>query len=318
MQNANRARVVVLTRVPDVVLERLRERTDVTDVSGLPRAEWGAALAGATGVLSSSNVPIDAAFLAEAPALRIVAMQSVGYDNVDVPRLRERGIVLTNSRGSLVEAVADLTYGLVIIAVRQLGPAIAWARDGRWLAHGDPPYSRDLEGATLGVVGFGAIGVALARRAHASKMNVIYHTRTPRADDAQTGGSYRTFDALLAEADCVVALLPLTPQTRGMFGDAAFARMKPSATFVNAARGPICDTNALLRALEQKKIAGAVLDVTDPEPLPPEHPLYAREDVVITPHVGSATVETRTRMAMLAAQNLLAFAGGEPLLTPVG
>jgi glyoxylate reductase len=313
----DRLRVVVLTRVPDVVLELLRERAAVTDVSGLPRAEWGAALAGAMGVLSSSNVPIDAAFLAEAPALRIVAMQSVGYDNVDVPKLRERGIVLTNSRGSLVEAVADLAYALVIIAVRQLGPGLAWARDGRWMAHGDPPYSRDLEGATLGVAGFGAIGVALARRAQASKMNVIYHTRTPRADDAQTGGSYRTFDALLAEADCVVALLPLTPQTRGMFGDAAFARMKPGATFVNAARGPICDTNALLRALEQKQIAGAVLDVTDPEPLPPEHPLYAREDVVIAPHVGSATVETRTRMAMLAAQNLLAFIDGKPLLTPV-
>jgi glyoxylate reductase len=306
--------VVVLTRVPDVVLERLREGATVSDVSGVPRAEWGAALADATGVLSSSNVPIDAAFLAEAPVLRIVAMQSVGYDNVDVPRLRERGIVLTNSRGSLVEAVADLAYALVIIAVRQLGPAIAWARDGRWLAHGDPPYSHDLEGATLGIVGF---GVALARRAQASKMNVIYHTRTPRTDDAQTGGSYRTFDALLGEADCVVALLPLTPQTRGMFGDDAFARMKPGATFVNAARGPICDTHALLRALEQKKIAGAVLDVTDPEPLPPHHPFYAREDVVITPHVGSATIETRTRMAMLAAQNLLAFIGGKPLLTPV-
>ncbi|MEA2786873.1 MAG: glyoxylate reductase [Candidatus Eremiobacteraeota bacterium] len=309
--------VVVLTRVPGVVLERLRERTAVTDVSELPRAEWGPALAGATGVLSSSNVPIDAAFLAQAPALRIVAMQSVGYDNVDVPRLRERGIVLTNSRGSLVEAVADLAYGLVIIAVRQLGAAIAWGRDGRWLAHGDPPYSHDLEGATLGVVGFGAIGVALAQRAQASKMRVVYHTRTPRPDDAQTGGSYRSFEALLAEADCVVALLPLTAQTRGMFGDDAFARMKPSARFVNAARGPICDTNALLRALEQKKIAGAVLDVTDPEPLPPEHPLFAREDVVITPHVGSATIETRTRMAMLAAQNLLAFADQKPLLTPV-
>ena len=309
--------IVVLTRVPEVVLQRLRERTEVADVSGLPRAQWGAALADATGVLSSSNVPIDAAFLAEAPALRVVAMQSVGYDNVDVPRLRERGIVLTNSRGSLVEAVADLAYGLVIIAVRQLGAAFAWARDGRWLAHGDPPYSNDLEGATLGVVGFGAIGVALARRAQASKMRVIYHTRTPRDDDAQTGGSHRTFEALLAEADCVVALLPLTPQTRGMFGDDAFARMKPEATFVNAARGPICDTNALLRALEQKKIAGAVLDVTDPEPLPPDHPLYAREDVVITPHVGSATTQTRTRMAMLAAENLLAFVDGKPPLTPV-
>ena len=317
MHRIDRPHVAVLTRLPDVVLERLQQRTAVTDVSGLPRAEWGAALARATCVLSGSNVPIDAGFLAEAPALRIVALQSVGYDNVDVPRLRERGVVLTNSRGSLDEAVADLAYGLVIIAVRQLGPAFAWARDGRWLAHGDPPFSRDLEGATLGVVGFGAIGVALARRAHTSKMHVIYHTRTPRADDAQTGGSYRTFDALLAEADCVVALLPLTPQTRGMFDDAAFARMKPTASFVNAARGPICDTNALLRALERKTIAGAVLDVTDPEPLPPEHPLYAREDVVIVPHAGSATVQTRTRMAMLAAENLLAFVDGKPLLTPV-
>jgi glyoxylate reductase len=317
MERIEHPKIVVLTRVPDVVLERLHARAAVTDVSDVPRAQWAAALADATGVLSSSNVAIDAAFLAEAPALRIVAMQSVGYDNVDVPRLRQRGIALTNSRGSLVEAVADLTYGLVIVAVRQLGPALAWARDGRWLQHGDPPYSHDLAGATLGVVGFGAIGVALARRAHASKMNVIYHTRTPRADDAQTGGAYRTFDTLLAEADCVVALLPLTPQTRGMFDDAAFACMKPSATFVNAARGPICDTDALLRALEQKKIAGAVLDVTDPEPLPPQHLLYAREDVVITPHVGSATIETRTRMAMLAAQNLLAFVDGKPLLTPV-
>lgn len=309
--------LVTLTRVPDVVLARLRERAAVVDVSALPREEWGAALARATGVLCSSNVPVDAAFLAEAPCLRIVALQSVGYDNVDVPLLRARGVALTNSRGSLVQAVADLAFGLVIIAVRRLGPAIAWARDGRWLEHGDAPYSRDLEGATLGVVGFGAIGVALARRAQASLMHVIYHTRTPRADDAQTGGAYRTFDALLAEADCVVALLPLTPQTRGMFGDAAFARMKPSATFVNAARGPVCDTAALLRALDAKKIAGAVLDVTEPEPLPPEHPLYLREDVVITPHVGSATVQTRTRMAMLAAENLLAFADGKPLLTPV-
>jgi glyoxylate reductase len=312
-----RPRLVVLTRVPEVVLARLRERADVTDVSGLPREEWGASLAGAVGVLSSSNAPLDASFFAEAPQLKIVAMQSVGYDNVDLKALRERGIVLTNSRGALVEAVADLTYGLVIIAVRQLGPAMAWARSGRWLAEGDVPYSRDLAGSTLGIVGFGAIGQAVARRAHVSGMNVIYYTRTPRDDDARTGASYRSFEGLLAEADCVVALLPLSPQTRKMFNDAAFARMKPTASFVNAARGAICDTDALLRALEQKKIAGAVLDVTDPEPLPPDHPLYARNDVVIVPHVGSATIETRTRMAMLAAENLLAYVDGKPLLTRV-
>jgi glyoxylate reductase len=132
-----------------------------------------------------------------------------------------------------------------------------------------------------------------------------------------TGASYRAFDALLAEADCIVLLVPLTPQTRGMFGDEQFATMKPAATLVNAARGQVVDTAALLRALEQKKIAGAALDVTDPEPLPPDHPLLARDDVVIVPHVGSATYETRARMAMLAAENLIAFIEGAPLPTPV-
>jgi glyoxylate reductase len=311
-----RPHVVVLTRVAPVVLDRLREHARVTDVSELPRDAWGAALADAIGVLSSSNAPVDAAFLAEAPALRIVAMQSVGYDNVDVPGLRARGIVLTNSRGSLVEAVADLTYALVILAVRRLGPAMAWARSGRWM-QADAPYGHDLAGSTLGLVGFGAIGTAVARRAQASGMRVIYHTRTPRDDDATTGGAYRTFEQLLHEADCVVTLVPLTPQTRGLFDDAAFAQMKPTATFVNAARGAVCNTAPLLRALEQGKIAGAALDVTDPEPLPADHPLYTRDDVVIVPHMGSATDETRTRMAMLAAENLIAFIHGKPLPTPV-
>jgi glyoxylate reductase len=311
-----RPHVVVLTRVPHVVHTRLRDGARVSDVSGLPREKWGGPLASAAGVLCSSNVPIDAAFLDEAPALRIVALQSVGYDNVDVTALRERGIVLTNSRGSLVEAVADLTFALVMMAVRRIGPAIAWARSGRWM-HGDAPYAHDLAGAALGIVGFGAIGQALARRAQLGGMRVLYHARTPRSDDAETGAVYRRFDALLAESDCVVALLPLSPQTRGMFNEAAFARMKPTATFVNAARGPVCDTTALLQALEQKQIAGALLDVTDPEPLPPNHQLYARDDVVITPHIGSATIETRTRMAMLAAENLLAFIEGKPLPTPV-
>jgi len=306
----------VLTRVPHVVHTRLRDGAKVTDLSGLPRERWGPALASAIGVLSSSNVPLNAAFFDEAPALRIVAMQSVGYDNVDLNELRRREIALTNSRGSLVEAVADLTYALVITAVRRLGPAMAWARSGRWMG-GDAPYSHDLAGAALGIAGFGAIGQALARRAQVSGMRVLYHTRTPRTDDAQTGASYRRFDSLLAESDCVVALLPLTPQTRGMFGEATFTRMKPTAAFVNAARGAICDTDALVRALEQRQIAGAVLDVTDPEPLPSNHPLYARDDVVITPHIGSATIETRTRMAMLAAENLLAYINGKPLPTPV-
>jgi glyoxylate reductase len=311
-----RPTIVVTTPVPAAVIERLRERADVTDVSARPREEWNAALAGAVGVLVSSNVPVDAAFLDAAPALRIVATWSVGYDNVDLAALAARGIVLTNTSGSLVETVADLTYALVIFAVRNLALGLNWVRSGRWM-QGNMPFGHDLEGATLGIIGLGQIGLAVAKRAHASGMRVIYSNRNPRQDDAETGASYRPFETLLAEADCVVLLVPLTPETRGMFGDEQFAKMKPTATLVNAARGAVVDTGALLCALDQKKIAGAALDVTDPEPLPPDHPLVGRDDVVILPHVGSATFETRARMAMLAAENLIAFIEGREPPTPV-
>jgi glyoxylate reductase len=304
-----RAKIVVATPVPAAVVARLREHADVTDVSALPRAEWIPAFADAVGVLVSSAVPVDAAFLAAAPKLRIVATWSVGYDNVDLAALAARGIVLTNTSGSLTETVADLTYALVIFAVRNLAVGLNWVRSGRWM-QGNMPHGHDLEGATLGIVGLGTIGLAVAKRAQVSGMRVIYSNRNARGDDATTGAAYRPFDALLAEADCVVLLVPLSDETRGMFGDAQFARMKPAATLVNVARGAVVDTDALVRALQQKKIAGAALDVTDPEPLPPGHPLIALDNVVIVPHVGSATYETRARMAMLAAENLIAFTEG--------
>jgi glyoxylate reductase len=305
-----RANIVVATPVPAAVLDRLRQSAHMVDVSALPRAEWTAALADADGVLVSSAVPVDAAFLDRAPKLRIVATWSVGYDNVDLAALAARGVVLTNTSGSLVQAVADLTYALVIFAVRNLAVGLTWVRSGRWM-QGNMPYGHDLEGATLGIVGLGTIGLAVAKRAQVSGMHVIYSNRNPRADDDVTGASFRTFDALLAEADCVVLLVPLTGETRGMFGDAQFARMKPTATLVNVARGAVVDTDALVRALQAKTIAGAALDVTDPEPLPPDHPLAALDNAVIVPHVGSATDETRARMAMLAAENLIAFIEGK-------
>ena len=304
-----RQKIVVATPVPPAVLDRLRARAEVTDVSALPRAEWGAALADATGVLVSSAVPIDAAFLAGAPKLRIVATWSVGYDNVDLAALAARGVMLTNTSGSLTETVADLTYALVIFAVRNLAVGLHWVRSGRW-TQGNMPFGHDLEGATLGIVGFGTIGLAVAKRAQVSGMRVIYSNRNPRADDATTGATYRPFDALLAEADCIVLLVPLTGETRGMFDDARFAQMRRTATLVNVARGAVVDTDALVRALQQKTIAGAALDVTDPEPLPPDHPLAACENVAIVPHIGSATYETRARMALLAAENLVAFVEG--------
>lgn len=312
----DRPRLVVATPVPASVLARLAARTPTLDVAAQPRDTWRAALAGAYGLLVSSGVAVDEALLADAPDLRIVATASVGYDNIDTAALARRGIALTNTKGALDEAVADLTFWLVTAALRNLGVGLQWVRSGRWIG-GAAPFGRDLHDATLGIVGLGAIGEAVVRRAHVSGMRVLYHNRRARPDDAQTGASYRAFDALLAEADCVVILVPLSAQTRGLFDDAAFARMKEGATLVNAARGPVVDTAALLRALESGRLGGAALDVTDPEPLAADHPLLARDDVLIVPHVGSATVQTRTRMAMLAAENLLAAIDGKTLPTPV-
>jgi glyoxylate reductase len=311
-----RPELVVATAVAPVVFDRLREHADVVDVSALPRERWDASLATAAGLLVGSAVAVDAALLAAAPALRIVATYSVGYDNIALAELARRGIALTNTRGSLNAAVADLTFGLVLIALRRLGQGIDWVRSGRWMLEA-APYGHDLAGATLGIIGFGAIGLDVARRAQVSGMRVLYHNRRRREDDATTGAAYRSFDDLLAQTDALVVLVPLGPATRGLFDDATFAKMKPGALFVNVARGAVCDSAALLRALESGRLGGAALDVTDPEPLPPDHPLLHREDVVVVPHVGSATVETRTRMALLAADNLIAFLHGKPLLTPV-
>jgi glyoxylate reductase len=271
-------------------------------------------LAEASGLYCDSNKPkpVDAAFLDRAPRLRVIASASVGYDNVDVAECTRRGIAFSNSRGSLTQAVADIAYLLVIAAFRRIGEGAAWVRDGRWLG-GDAPYGTDLQDSTLGIVGMGAIGFALARRARASGMLIAYSNRNRRPDDRDVEALYLPLEDLLRTADCVVVLTPLTAQTHGLFGREQFAAMKPSALFVNVARGKCVDTQALYDALVSRQIAGAALDVTDPEPLRPDHPLLALPNVFVTPHVGSATHETRERMSLYAARNLVAGLKGERL-----
>jgi glyoxylate reductase len=254
--------------------------------------------------------------LAQAPKLRVIANATVGYENIDVAACARRGIPFSNVRGSLNEAVADLSFSLILASLRKLLTAVEWARTGAWMT-AQAPYGNDLEGKTLGIVGFGEIGLAVARRAQASRMQVIYTNRHPRADDALTGAAFTPLASLLERADCVLALVPLSNATRHMFGPDEFARMKPTAHFVNVGRGALVQTDALLHALQSGQIAAAALDVTDPEPLPPEHPLYALPNVTIVPHIGSATPETRERMALLAARNLIAGLLGQPLPTRV-
>jgi glyoxylate reductase len=273
-------------------------------------------LADADGLLCDTRFRVDEAVLAQAPKLRVIANCTVGYENIDVAACVRRGIPFSNVRGSLNEAVADLSFALILASLRKILTAAQWARSGRWMTE-PAPFGNDLEGKTLGIVGFGEIGLAVARRAQASRMRVIYANRHPREDDALTGAVFTPLAQVLERADCVLALVPLSAATRHMFGPQEFARMKPSAHFVNVGRGALVQTDALLHALQSGQIAGAALDVTDPEPLPPEHPLFSLPTVTIVPHIGSATPETRERMALLAGRNLVAGLRGEPLPTLV-
>jgi glyoxylate reductase len=260
---------------------------------------------------SFSPPRIDAAYLDRAPHLRAICSATAGYDNIDIAECTRRGIAVSNSQGSLTEAVADLAYMLIIAAYRHVAEATAWARDGRWTA-GPLPVADDVAGSTLGIVGLGAIGMAVAKRARASGMNVIYYNRNRRPDDVEVGARYVPFDELLRTAKSIVILIPLNAETRGMFGPAQFALMNDTY-FINASRGAIVETGALYDALVTKKIAGAALDVTDPEPLPVDHALFTLPNVLITPHIGTATRQTRERMSMYGAQNIVAALAGQPL-----
>lgn len=276
--------------------------------------EW---LVNATGLFATDRVTIDEDLLAHAPQLRVIAQASVGYDNVDIDACTARGIPFSNTPGVLINTTADLAFGLLLTAARRIHEGWNFVRSGQWQHGARLPFGVDLHGKTLGIVGMGQIGAAVAKRAQASGMHVIYHNRKKRSDDQELGATYTPFDTLLATADFIVVLVPLSAQSRGMFGREQFAKMKASAYFINAARGGLVDTTALYEALRDHRIAYAALDVTDPEPLPAEHSLLNLSNILITPHIGSATSETRTRMATLAVQNLLAGLTKKPLPTCV-
>jgi glyoxylate reductase len=300
----------------------IRQRCEVMswDEPGvMPRPlllEW---LADADGLMSVGGQPVkvDGELLAHAPKLRVIAQSSVGYDNVDVDACTARGIPFGNTPGVLTEATADLTYLLVLSAARRLKESVLIVQEGRWSPTQPIPLGVDLFGKTLGMVGLGQIGSAVARRAMASGMNVIYYNRRRRSLEEENGAIYVGFAELLAQADFIVVLVPLNDDSRGLFGAAEFAKMKKTALFINAARGAIVKTEELYAAVRDGEIAGCALDVTDPEPISADHPLLQLPNVFVTPHIGSATLETRNRMAMLAAENLILGLEKKPLKTCV-
>ncbi len=273
----------------------------------------------AAGLLTSLNVRIDEALLAQAPHLRVVSNFAVGVDNIDLVACTRRGIPVGHTPGVLTDATADLAMALLLAAARRLPEAAADARAGRWGLWSPTDWlGRDLSGATLGIVGLGRIGRAVARRAAAFGLRLVYTGRQPAA--TPPSGAVDGFDAaylplgeLLHTSDFVSLHVPLTPQTRGLIDAAALRVMPPHAILINTARGPVVVTEALVQALREGWIGGAALDVTDPEPLPPDHALYQLPNCLVLPHIGSATHGTRRRMAELACTNLLAGLAGQRL-----
>ncbi len=261
---------------------------------------------------------IDKELLNNAPRLRIVAQYAVGYDNIDVDYATKRGVYVTNTPGVLTDATADLTWAILLAAARRVVEADKFVRSGDYWKTGTGWHPMMMLGAhvtgkTLGIIGMGRIGRAVAKRAKGFGMRILYYQRhrLPEDVERELGAKYVDLETLLRESDFVSIHVPLTEETYHMIGERELRLMKRSAVLVNTARGAVVDTNALVKALKEGWIAAAALDVFEQEPLPPDHPLTKLNNVVLTPHIGSATIETRTKMAELVAENLIAFYKGE-------
>ena len=317
-----RPNVVITGRVPQPAVDWLATQADVwmnTD-DLLPRDQLLARIAGADAILSLLTARVDAEFLAAAgPQLKVVANVAVGYNNIDVPACTSAGVTATNTPGVLTDATADIAMALILMATRGLGSAERVVRsDHPWKWGMLEFLGVGIQGSRLGIVGLGQIGIALARRARAHGMTIAYTNRNAAGDNvvAELGAVRLPLDELLATSDVVSLHCPYSAETHHLIDAAALASMKRTAFLINTARGSVVDEAALVRALSEGTIAGAGLDVYEREP-ELEAGLVDLENVVLLPHVGSATLETRSAMAMLAARNAMAVLEGQPAITPI-
>jgi glyoxylate reductase len=307
-------KVLVTREIPAAGIRPLEE-FDVTVLSEAPpeRADLLEAASGAEGVLSTVTEKIDGTFMdAAGEGLKVIANMAVGYDNVDVEAAKARGVVVTNTPGVLDETTADVAFMLLLAAARRLGESERVLRAGRWEWWGPKLFmGPDVWGKKLGIVGLGRIGQAVARRARGFDMEILYYNRSRREEaEEELGASYLELDELLETADFITLHTPLTDETRHLIDAPELERMKPEAVLVNTSRGPVVDEAALADALAEGRIFAAGLDVYEEEPK--VHPkLLELENVVLAPHIGSGSIETRVKMAVLAAENLAAVLRGE-------
>jgi len=313
---ATMPRVAVTRLIPEAGLDLLRPRCDVRVWEGdLPPSaeELDELLDGADAALTLLTETIDGALLDRHPSIRVVSNFAVGFDNVDVGAATRRGVAVCNTPGVLTSTTAEFAFALLMTAARRVVEASSYVRDGKWQTWGPKLLlGQDIVGATLGIVGFGRIGKELAGMASGFKMRIIANDsyQDPNAE-GEYGVTYVELDDLLEQSDFVSLHVALTPETRHLISTRELGVMKPTAVLINAARGPVVDTDALVTALENGEIFAAGLDVTDPEPLPVDHPLVNLPNCIVVPHIASATVTTRDAMAELAARNILAVLDGK-------
>lgn len=313
-----RPRVFVTRIIPNAGLSLVQAACAVdlwTDDLPPSRGVLLARVASVDGLLCLLTDRIDAAVMdAAGPGLKVISNHAVGFDNVDVPAATARGIPVGNTPGILTDATADFAFALLLAAARRVAEGERFVRAGKWVTWGPSLLlGPDVHGATLGLIGFGRIGQALARRAAGFAMRVLYHDPTAPQPAPGLRAAPADLETLLREADFVSLHVPLTPQTRGLINRETLALMKPTAVLINTARGPVVDATALYEALRDRRIFAAALDVTDPEPIPLDSPLLALDNCLIVPHIASASVATRDKMALMAAQNLIAGLRGERL-----
>ena len=310
--------LVTRTLLPPA-LDIIRGAADVTvwpEEAPPPAEELRRLAVDADGILTTIMDRVDAALLDAAPNLRVISQLAVGLDNVDVAEATRRGIPVGYTPGVLAKSTADLAFALLLGAARRTAESERWVRAGGWEIQFHPTHwlGQDVHGACLGIVGLGQIGREIARRARGFDMDIIYHSRTRYPDaEAEYGARYVEFAELLAQADFVMLSVPLTPQTHHLISGPQLAMMKPSGILINVSRGPVVDPVALYEALRDGQIARAALDVTAPEPIDPNDPLLTLDNLVITPHIGSAALPTRLNTMKLAARNLVAGLRGEPM-----
>ncbi|MCZ6841641.1 MAG: D-glycerate dehydrogenase [SAR324 cluster bacterium] len=312
-------KVVVCRKPPGPALERLFEQCDVwmwEEDNTVPRELLLEKVRGAEGLYTMLFDQVNQELLDAAPQLKVVSTMAVGVDNIDLAACTARGIPVGHTPIVVTEATADFAMALMLAASRRIFPSAEFVRNKQWKEWSPTlMIANDVHRKTLGIVGMGRIGQAIARRARGFDMNLLYHARSPKPEaERDLGVSYRALDDLLAESDIVILILPLTEETRHMINGETLAKMKPSAYLINSARGPIVDPAALYRALSEGRLAGAALDVTEPEPISADDPLLSLENCLIVPHISTSTWETRAMMTEVSVTNLLNGLQGEPLM----